>query len=163
MTNMASVIPTPDLKPNCPSEMLTMSLILWSMIRSPSFIVWLSSLIPLVAAVHVISLVFIDMCDGALPPFIWHLADLHDSIEYFCELTHTPITKVFECLSRYSIWSRALTVLHFVQLSFYFFTCDFMQRTFGQWFVSAVNMQSCLVEQVAVLFSPSTDVFLCAH
>ena len=26
MTNMASVVPTPDLKPNCPSEMLTMSL-----------------------------------------------------------------------------------------------------------------------------------------
>ena len=32
--NMTSVVPTPDLKPNCPSEMLTMSLGLWSIIRS---------------------------------------------------------------------------------------------------------------------------------
>ena len=44
MTNIASVVPTPDLKPNCPSEMPTMFLTLWSMIRSHSFIVWLSSL-----------------------------------------------------------------------------------------------------------------------
>ena len=47
MTNIASVVPTPDLKPNCQSEMVTMSLSLWSMICSQSFIVWLSSLIPL--------------------------------------------------------------------------------------------------------------------
>ena len=37
ITNMASVVPTPGLKPDCPSEMLTMSLSLWSMIRSQSF------------------------------------------------------------------------------------------------------------------------------
>ena len=47
MTNVTSVVPTPGLKPNWPSEMLTMSLSLWSMIRSQSFIVWLSSVIPL--------------------------------------------------------------------------------------------------------------------
>ena len=47
ITNMASVVPTPGLKSNCPSEMLTMSLSRWSIIRSQSFIVWLSSLIPL--------------------------------------------------------------------------------------------------------------------
>ena len=47
MTDIASVVPTPDLKPNCSSEMVTMSLSHWSMICSQSFIVWLSSLIPL--------------------------------------------------------------------------------------------------------------------
>ena len=40
VTNIASVVPTPGLKPNCPSEMVTMSLSLWSMIRFQSFIVW---------------------------------------------------------------------------------------------------------------------------
>ena len=110
-----------------------------------------------------VSFVFIGRCDGALSPFVWHLASLHDCIEYFGELTHTPITKVFECLSRYSIWSAALTILHFIQPSLYLFTCDFMQRTFGQWFVSAVNMLSCLVEQVPVILSPSTDMFFCVH
>ena len=63
-----------------------------------------------------ISLVFIDRCDGALSPFVWHLAALHDCIEDVGELTHTPITKVFECLSRYSIWSTALTILQVVLL-----------------------------------------------
>ena len=59
--------------------------------------------------------------------------------------------------------AAALTILHFFQLSFYVFTCDLMQRTFGQWFVSAVNMLYCLVEQVPVILSPSTDIFFCAH
>ena len=47
MTNMASVVTTPGLKPNCPSDMPTMSLSLWSTICSQSFIVWLNSLNPL--------------------------------------------------------------------------------------------------------------------
>ena len=47
LMTMASVVPTAGLKPNCPSEMLTMSLSLWSMIRSQSFILWLSRLIHL--------------------------------------------------------------------------------------------------------------------
>ena len=116
-----------------------------------------------VAAVHVISLVFIDRCDGVLSPSVCHLAALDDCIEDLGELTHTQITKVFEYLSRYSIWSTALTVLRCVQLSFYFFTCDFMRRIFGQWFVSAVNMLYCLVDQVPVILSPSTDNFFCVH
>ena len=55
----------------------------------------------------------------------------NDCIEDFGELTHTPFTKVFECLSRYAIWATAPTILHFVQLSVYLFTRDFIQRTFG--------------------------------
>ena len=102
------------------------------------------------------------MCDDALSPFVWHLAALHDCIEDFGELTHTPITKAFERLSRYSIWSAAHTILHFFQLSVYLFTCDLMQRTIGQWFVSAVNMLSGLVEQVPEILSPSTGVLLCS-
>ena len=46
ITNMASVVPTPGVEPNYPSEMLTMSLSLWSKIRSQSVMAWVSSLIP---------------------------------------------------------------------------------------------------------------------
>ena len=70
-----------------------------------------------------ISLVFfIDKCVGALSQFVWHLAALRDCIEDVGELKHTLIPKVFECLSRCSICYTALTILHFVQLSFYLFT-----------------------------------------
>ncbi len=45
-----------------------------------------------------VSLVFIDRCDDALSPFVWHLAALHDCIEDVGELTHTPIAKA-GCMS----------------------------------------------------------------
>ena len=64
MTNMASLVSIPGLKLNCPSEMLTMSLSLWSMTRTlPGIhsVTWqLDSFV--VAAVHVISLDYVQGC-----------------------------------------------------------------------------------------------------
>ena len=44
-----------------------------------------------VTAVHVVSLIFVDRCENALPPVVRHPAAVYDIIEDCGQLRHAPI------------------------------------------------------------------------
>ena len=113
-----------------------------------------------VTAIHVISLVCVARCENALPSNAGHHAAVHDIIEDVGQLRHAPSAKMFERLNRYSIWSTALIVLTFSQLSFYLFMYYFLQWALRRLYVSLVNTWSCLIQQIPEIVCPSVDISL---